>query len=54
MLRKHCVACHQPETEAPFSLLSYEDAKKQGQAMAEVVATRRCRPGTRAPLTTTS
>jgi len=38
LLRKHCVACHQPETEAPFSLLSYEDAKKQGQAMAEVVS----------------
>jgi thiol-disulfide isomerase/thioredoxin len=37
LLRKHCVTCHQPGTEAPFSLLTYEDAKKQGQAMAEVV-----------------
>jgi hypothetical protein len=38
LLRKHCVECHQPGTEAPFSLLTYEDARKQGQAMAEVVA----------------
>jgi len=37
LLRKHCVACHQPGTEAPFSLLSFDDAKKQGQALAEVV-----------------
>ena len=37
ILRKHCVECHQPNTEAPFSLLSYEDAKKQGATMAEVV-----------------
>ena len=37
ILRKHCVECHQPNTEAPFSLLTYEDAKKQGATMAEVV-----------------
>lgn len=37
ILRKHCVECHQPNTEAPFSLLSYEDAKKQAATMAEVV-----------------
>src|ERR1700722_18636355 len=33
LLRKHCVTCHQPGTEAPFSLLSSEDAKNQGQLM---------------------
>jgi len=38
VLRRHCVECHQPNTEAPFSLLTYEDAKKQGQTMAEVVS----------------
>src|ERR1700693_2791177 len=37
LLRKHCVTCHQAGTEAPFALMSYEDAKKQGQALAEVV-----------------
>src|SRR5580698_10303732 len=38
ILRKHCVQCHQPGTEAPFSLLTYEEAKKQGATMAEVVS----------------
>jgi thiol-disulfide isomerase/thioredoxin len=38
LLRKHCVECHQPGTEAPFSLLTYEETKKQGQPIAEVVA----------------
>lgn len=37
ILRKHCVECHQPNTEAPFSLLTFEEAKKQGATMAEVV-----------------
>src|SRR5580692_3453694 len=37
ILRKHCVQCHQPGTEAPFSLLTYQDAKKQGASLAEVV-----------------
>ena len=37
ILRKHCVECHQPGTEAPFSLLTYEEAKKQGATLAEVV-----------------
>jgi thiol-disulfide isomerase/thioredoxin len=38
ILRKHCVQCHQPGTEAPFSLLTYQDAKKQGATLAEVVS----------------
>jgi mono/diheme cytochrome c family protein len=37
ILRQRCVECHQPGTEAPFSLLTYEDARKQGHAIAEVV-----------------
>src|SRR5580704_11381421 len=37
ILRRHCVECHQPGTEAPFSLLTYDDAKKQAATMAEVV-----------------
>ena len=37
ILQKHCVECHQPNTEAPFSLLTYDDAKKQGATLAEVV-----------------
>ena len=37
LLRKHCAACHRPGTTAPFSLLTYEQAKANAKAIAEVV-----------------
>lgn len=44
ILRKHCVDCHRPGTTAPFSLLSYRDAKAQADGIAEVVADGRMPP----------
>jgi hypothetical protein len=44
ILRKHCTGCHRPGTTAPFSLLTYEDAKAQAEAIAEVVADGRMPP----------
>ena len=31
ILRTHCVACHQPGGDAPFSLLSFADARQRAQ-----------------------
>ena len=28
ILQKHCQACHRPDQSAPFSLLTYSDARK--------------------------
>jgi len=37
ILRRHCQGCHRPETPAPFSLLTYEQAKGKARTIAEVV-----------------
>jgi hypothetical protein len=44
ILRKHCFGCHRPGTTAPFALLTYNDAKAQAEAVAEVVAEERMPP----------
>jgi thiol-disulfide isomerase/thioredoxin len=44
ILRKHCQECHRPNTAAPFSLLTYEDAKAHANVVAEVVAEGRMPP----------
>ena len=35
ILRKHCQVCHQPDTVAPFSLVSYDQVKAKGRTVAE-------------------
>ena len=37
VLLKHCSQCHRPESNAPFSLLTLEDAVGNAQMVAEVV-----------------
>jgi peroxiredoxin len=44
ILNKHCVECHRPGTTAPFSLVSFRDAKAHAEAIAEVVAEGRMPP----------
>ena len=40
VLFKHCSACHRPGQGAPFSLLTYEDARPRGKRIAEVTLAR--------------
>jgi hypothetical protein len=40
ILYRECVACHRPGGVAPFSLISYADAAKRAQLIAEVTAKR--------------
>jgi thiol-disulfide isomerase/thioredoxin len=49
ILRKHCQSCHQPETVAPFSLVTYEQAKAKARTVAEVVNEGRMPPWFAAP-----
>jgi hypothetical protein len=44
ILQKNCVECHHPGTTAPFSLVTFEDAKAQGEGIAEVLADGRMPP----------
>lgn len=44
ILYKHCVECHRPGTTAPFSLLTYQQAKAQSETIAEVVTDGRMPP----------
>jgi thiol-disulfide isomerase/thioredoxin len=44
ILQRHCQECHRPGTEAPFSLISYEDAHAMGEMISEVVSERRMPP----------
>src|SRR5580698_6704773 len=37
VLQKNCQGCHRPGEAAPFSLLSYEEAKPWARAMKEAV-----------------
>jgi len=39
-----CASCHRPGEAAPFSLLTYEDAKKHARQIAEVTRTRNMPP----------
>src|SRR5689334_476636 len=36
ILHAHCVACHQPEGDAPFSLITYSNAKLHARQIADV------------------
>ena len=40
ILFRHCVICHRPDQAAPFSLLSYRDARKHDREIAKVVERR--------------
>jgi mono/diheme cytochrome c family protein len=40
ILYANCVTCHRPGQAAPFSLISYEDAKKKGKLIAKVTGSR--------------
>ena len=40
ILLKHCVACHRPDTAAPFSLLSYEQARERAPQIGKVTQSR--------------
>ena len=44
ILQARCQSCHRPETEAPFALMTYRDARMQADTMAEVVDDRRMPP----------
>jgi Flp pilus assembly protein TadD/mono/diheme cytochrome c family protein len=40
ILYRHCATCHRPDGAAPFSLLTYEDARRRGSQMATVTGSR--------------
>ncbi|HEX4949094.1 MAG TPA: tetratricopeptide repeat protein [Blastocatellia bacterium] len=40
ILYEYCAACHHPGGSAPFSLLTYEDAKKRGKLLTTVTQSR--------------
>lgn len=44
LVMKHCQDCHKPETEAPFSLLTYQDVVDHAEMISEVVAEERMPP----------
>ncbi len=44
ILQKNCADCHHPGTAAPFSLLSYEDARNWSGMIRETVVERRMPP----------
>ncbi|MGD9646603.1 MAG: redoxin domain-containing protein [Pirellulales bacterium] len=44
LMKQHCQECHQPNTTAPFELYTYEDAKSNGEMIAEVVREQRMPP----------
>ena len=49
ILAKHCQQCHRPNTAAPFSLFTYEQAKAKGRTIAEAVGEGRMPPWFAAP-----
>lgn len=44
IVHKHCVECHRPGTEAPFSLVTYAQVVAQGENLVEVIADQRMPP----------
>ena len=44
ILYRQCVACHRPDGPAPFSLLSYQDARDRATLVAAAVEARRMPP----------
>src|SRR5262245_62087248 len=44
ILFQECATCHRPGQAAPFSLLTFEDAKKRGKMLAQVTHSRQMPP----------
>jgi tetratricopeptide (TPR) repeat protein len=44
ILYEHCVSCHRPGEIAPFSLLTYQDARPQARALARAIHDRTMPP----------
>src|SRR5215831_4214120 len=44
ILFKQCATCHRPGEAAPFSLLTYQDARKRGKLIAQVTQSRQMPP----------
>lgn len=44
ILNKNCAECHRPNQVAPFSLLSYDDAKKRAEFIRDITHERRMPP----------
>lgn len=44
LMKKHCVDCHRPRTEAPFSLTSLKEVQNNAAMIADVVADQRMPP----------
>ncbi len=44
ILWTHCATCHRPGEVGPFSLLTYEDAAKRADFLAEVTESHRMPP----------
>lgn len=44
ILFANCAECHRPGEVAPFSLLSYDDAKKRAEFLSEITASRQMPP----------
>lgn len=44
LLQKHCAVCHQPGEVAPFSLITYDDAARRAEQLAEITARRAMPP----------
>ena len=44
ILQRKCQGCHRPGQEAPFSLLTFEDARSQSENIREVIEDRRMPP----------
>ncbi|WP_339727636.1 redoxin domain-containing protein [uncultured Gimesia sp.] len=44
LMKKHCVDCHRPQTEAPFALTSLKEVQNNGAMIADVVADQRMPP----------
>src|ERR1019366_6205236 len=44
VLQRHCQACHRPGEAAPFSLLTYQQARPWAKAMKEAVLLRKMPP----------
>ena len=40
ILYANCVTCHRPGQAAPFSLITYDEAKKRGNQIVKVTASR--------------
>ena len=46
ILFKNCTSCHRPQGLGPMALLTYQDARKAADDIADVVSSGTCRRGT--------